>query len=129
MDNTPNRSYLGQRVSSLEVQGPYESHQLPDINQSRNQAAPLTQRESHLSTMGGVGQVDSPMKRHLPIRNRERVYNEWAAVLQRQDELAKKKQQEDAAKAKVTQQLYRNELDTQVWMHSHKQQYQKIEDK
>ena len=40
-----------------------------------------------------------------------------------------KKQQEDAAKAKVTQQLYRNELDTQVWMHSHKQQYQKIEDK
>lgn len=79
--------------------------------------------------MGGVAHVDSPMKRHLPIRNRERVYNEWAAVLQRQDELAKQKQQEDAAKAKITQQLYRNELDSQVWMHSHKQQYQKIEDK
>ena len=43
----------------------------------------MTQRESHLSSIALGGNVDSPIKRHLPIRTRERVYNEWAAVLQR----------------------------------------------
>ena len=63
----------------------------------------MTQRESHLSSIALGGNVDSPIKRHLPIRTRERVYNEWAAVLQRQDELAIQKQQEDANRAKVRQ--------------------------
>ncbi len=45
----------------------------------------------------------SPFKRHLPIRNKEKVYNEWAAVLQRQDELARQKQSEEMIKAKVRQ--------------------------
>jgi hypothetical protein len=73
------------------------------------------------------------MKRHLPIRNRERkinyhrytsigVYNEWGAVLQRQDELAIQKQQEDQQKLKVRQHLYKNELDSQLMLQQHKSQ-------
>lgn len=55
----------------------------------------------------------SPGKRHLPIAAKQMIYNEWAAVINHQDEQYKLQQVKDQIQLKDQQQRYREDLEEQ----------------
>ena len=62
----------------------------------------------------------SPMpKRHLPIEERKKVFNEWGAILRRQDEVERAAQQESAHYHKQLMHDYRRNLDSQTLLKAH----------
>lgn len=55
----------------------------------------------------------SPIKRPMPIYERENVFNEWAAVIKHQDEIDKEMNRLRAQKRRERQIKYKEELDNQ----------------
>lgn len=125
MDNAVQQNYGSPETRAYLTREPSVDHASTiQRNLTRNDltgSIVLTQRDPSVES--------SPYKRHLPIKNKEKVYNEWGAVLQRQDEVALQKQAEDMAKLKIRQQLYKNELDSQLGLQTSKQAFQRVEDK
>ena len=53
-------------------------------------------------------------KRKLPVKPKEKVYDEWAAVIQHQDEVAENTKKTEIQEFKIQQQQYYEELEDQI---------------
>ena len=58
-------------------------------------------------------QYQSPQKRHIPINQKNMVYNEWAAIIQHQDEMDKALKLEEQKQNNIIKQKYMADLDQQ----------------
>ncbi len=67
-------------------------------------------------------------KRHLPVKQKEKVFNEWGAVMVHQDELDAQRKKEDMNVAKLRQSDYKAELDRQRNEFQSKRMQSKIDD-
>ena len=50
-------------------------------------------------------------KRHLPVKPKEKVFNEWGALLRHQDEIQDELEREDMRRRSTRMLMYKNELD------------------
>ena len=55
-----------------------------------------------------------PEKRKLPVKPKEKVFDEWAAVIRHQDELELLKKEKEAQNQKMQQNQYRELLEEQI---------------
>ena len=53
------------------------------------------------------------MRRHLPIKEKEKVFNEWGAVIKHQDEIEQGRILQEKDKMKERQMKYRETLNNQ----------------
>lgn len=83
------------------------SHQL---YRQLNQPDPSTVSQQHHRENSNDS---SPGKRHLPVAAKEMIYNEWAAVLNHQDEMHHIQKIEDRRKQLDLQSRYRDNLEQQ----------------
>mmetsp|Transcript_23955 Transcript_23955/g.36709 ORF Transcript_23955/g.36709 Transcript_23955/m.36709 type:complete len:88 (+) Transcript_23955:1288-1551(+) len=70
----------------------------------------------------------SPFKRHLPVQQKEMVYNEWGAVIKHQDEMHQALKQSEFKRNKDLQLMYRHELDNQRAMVAQQKQDSRMRD-
>ena len=56
---------------------------------------------------------DSVNRRHLPIEERKKVFNEWGAILRHQDEVEQRVQQDQMAQQRHYKEAFRANLDEQ----------------
>eukprot|EP00347_Sterkiella_histriomuscorum_P004680 403359517 len=67
-------------------------------------------------------------KRHLPVNEKSKVFNEWAAVAQHQDEIVQQTNLENKLRIKNRQQIYKDELDYQNQIRQQNQLQNRIQD-
>ena len=63
-----------------------------DLNQNQQISGSGQVNNSNSSPNGGVNK-----RRHLPIEQKKKVFNEWGAVLRHQDEVEQKQRADQAA--------------------------------
>ena len=72
--------------------------------------------------------TNSPPKRHLPIAQKQMVYNEWGAIIQHQDEMAKAQRDQEFKQQQHMKNRYRQDLDDQRAEVARKLQQNRLQD-
>jgi hypothetical protein len=115
--NTSLRQIKPGTLSGLDEPG-YRNYVQGISNNIKNQMAGrqsprgLAQQDA-VSQMGRSQMSNSPGKRHLPVAAKQMIYNEWAAIINHQDEQHKVNLRNDAMQLKDQQSRYRHDLEEQ----------------
>ena len=71
--------------------GTYNDQQAPE---TAKMLANFTSGEMEVGSRAQQLQMSEPVRRHLPIEQKKKIFNEWGAVLRHQDEVEQKVQKD-----------------------------------